>query len=75
MTMKATTILGIALIMLGIVVFAYQGITYTTREKVIDPGPFQATVDRKQTIPLMPLAGGLALAGGIGLLVVGARRA
>jgi hypothetical protein len=75
MTMNATTILGIALIMLGVVAFAYQGITYTTHEKVIDPGPLQATVDRKQTIPLTPLVGGLALAGGIGLLVVGARRA
>lgn len=75
MTMNATTILGIALIMLGVVAFAYQGITYTTREKVIDLGPLQATVDKTQTIPLTPLVGGLALAGGIGLLVVGARRA
>jgi hypothetical protein len=73
--MKTATILGIALIMLGIVAFTYQGITYTTREKVIDLGPLQATVDTKETIPLTPLVGGLALAGGIGLLVVGARRA
>ena len=73
--MKTTTILGIALIMLGVVAFAYQGITYTTREKVIDLGPLQATVDKEETIPLTPLVGGLALAGGIGLLIVGARRA
>lgn len=73
--MKTVTILGIALIMLGIVAFAYQGITYTTREKVIDLGPLQATVDKKQTIPLPPLVGGLALAGGIALLIVGARSA
>jgi len=75
MIMKTATILGIALIMLGVVAFAYQGITYTTREKVIDLGPLQATVDTKQTIPLTPLVGGLALSGGIGLLIVGARRA
>jgi len=51
-----------------------QGIPYTTREKMIDLGPLQATVDTKQTIPLTPLLGGLALAGGIGLLIVGVRR-
>lgn len=73
--MKTATILGIALIMLGLVAFAYQGITYTTRENVIDIGPLQATVDKKQTIPLPPLVGGLALVGGIALLIVGARRA
>ena len=73
--MKAVTILGIALVILGTVAFAYQGITYTTREKVIDLGPLQATVDKKQTIPLPPLVGGLALVGGIALLIIGARRA
>jgi hypothetical protein len=75
LTMKPATILGMALIMLGLVAFAYQGITYTTREKVIDLGPLQATVDTKQTLPRPPLVGGLALVGGIALLLVGARRA
>ena len=73
--MKPATSLGLALIILGIVAFVYQGITYTTREKVIDLGPLQATVDKKETIPLPPIVGGLALASGIALLVVGARRA
>lgn len=73
--MHKATILGIALIMLGVVAFVYQGITYTTREKVIDLGPLQATVDKKQTIPLPPLVGGLALVGGVALLIVGTRRA
>lgn len=75
MTMKTATILGLALIMLGIVAFTYQGITYTVREKVIDLGPLQATVDKKKSIPLTPLVGGLALVGGIMLLIGGARRA
>ena len=72
--MKTATILGIALIVLGLVVFAYQGIAYTTQEKVIDLGPLQATVEKEKTIPLPPIAGGLALVGGIVLVIVGARR-
>jgi len=66
---------GIALILLGIVAFAYQGITYTSREKVIDIGPFHATAETEKTIPLSPLLGGLALVGGIVLVVVGAKKA
>ena len=72
--MKAVTIIGIALIILGLVALAYEGITYTTQEKVIDLGPLKATVEKKETIPLPPLLGGLALAGGIVLLIVGARK-
>ena len=65
---------GIALILLGIVAFAYQGITYTSREKIIDIGPLQATAETKKTIPLSPVLGGLALLGGIVLVVVGAKK-
>ena len=68
------TLVGIALIVLGIVAFTYQGITYTSREKIIDIGPFQATADTQKTIPLSPLLGGLALVGGIVLVVVGAKK-
>jgi len=69
------TLVGIALIVLGIVAFAYQGITYTSREKIIDIGPFQASADTEKTIPLSPLVGGLALVGGIVLVVFGAKKA
>jgi len=68
------TLVGIALIVLGIVAFAYQGITYTSREKVVDIGPLQASVDTKKTIPLPPILGGLVLVGGIALVVVGAKQ-
>jgi hypothetical protein len=74
MGIKSITLVGIALILLGIVAFAYQGISYTSREKVIDVGPLQATVDTKKTIPLSPLLGGLALVGGIVLVVVGTKK-
>jgi len=68
-----TRLLGIALIILGVVAFAYQGITYTTQEKVLDIGPIKATVEKEKTIPLPPLVGGAALIGGIVLLLFGAR--
>jgi hypothetical protein len=74
MRINPITLVGIALIVLGIVAFAYQGITYTSREKIIDIGPIQATADTQKTIPLSPLLGGLVLAGGIALVVVGAKK-
>jgi uncharacterized membrane protein len=74
MRINSITLVGIALIVLGIVAFAYQGITYTSREKVIDIGPLQASVDTKKTIPLPPILGGLLLAGGIVLVIVGAKK-
>ena len=74
MRINPITLVGIALIVLGIVAFAYQGITYTSREKIIDIGTIQATADTQKTIPLSPLLGGLVLAGGIVLVVVGAKK-
>jgi len=72
--MKPIMIIGLVLIVLGIVALAYQGITYTTREKIIDVGPFQASADTQKTIPLSPLLGGLALAGGIVMVIVGRKK-
>jgi hypothetical protein len=71
--MKPIVLLGIALIVLGVIALAYQGVSYTTREKIIDVGPFKATVERQKTIPLSPVLGGVALAAGIVLLIVGKR--
>jgi uncharacterized membrane protein HdeD (DUF308 family) len=72
--MKGITIVGVLLIVLGVIALGYEGITYTTREKVLDIGPLKASVDKKKTIPLSPALGALALVGGIVLVVVGARR-
>lgn len=72
--MNGTSLIGIALIVLGVIAFAYQGITYTTREKVIDIGPIQASVEKEKTVPLPPVLGALALAGGIVLLIAGTRQ-
>ena len=59
--------------MLGIVSLAYQGFTYTTRKDVADIGPLHATKSEKHTVPLPPILGGIALVGGISLLVVGSK--
>jgi hypothetical protein len=67
-------IIGVVLIAIGVIALAYGGITYTKREKVLDIGPLEATTERRETIPLPPVLGGLALAGGIVLLIVGSRR-
>ncbi len=72
--MKTYMLAGIILVVIGIIAFAYQGITYTTREKVVDLGPIQVTADKTKTFPLPPIVGGITLAGGIALLVLGNKK-
>lgn len=72
--MKPTTIAGIVLVVLGALALAYQGFNYTHREKIIDVGPIHATADRQKYVAIPPILGGLALVGGIVLLVIGGRR-
>lgn len=67
-------IIGILLMVLGLVALAYQGITYTKSEKVLEVGPITATKETKQTIPLPPVLGGVALLGGVVLLVASSSR-
>lgn len=71
--MKPATLVGVLLIVFGLVALAYQGFTYTSEEKVLDVGPIEATAEKTNTVPLPPIVGVLALAGGIGLVVVGSR--
>ncbi len=68
--MKSLTVIGILLIIFGALALAYQGITYTTEEEIVDVGPVEA----EKTIPLPPILGALALAGGIVLVIVGGRK-
>ena len=62
-------IIGIVLIAVGLVSLAYQGITYTSRETVLEVGPIKASADKEKRIPLPPILGGIALAGGVALLL------
>ena len=72
--MKPLTVVGIVLIVLGVIALAYQGISYTTTEKVIDIGPLKVEAKKEKTIPLPPILGGVAVAAGVVLLIAGARR-
>ena len=65
---------AIALIVFGVLALAYGGISYTREEKVLDIGPIEATAKTRKTIPLPPLLGVAAIAGGVVLLVAGARK-
>jgi hypothetical protein len=72
--MKSTSTAAIILIVLGVVALLYQGITYTKRETVLDLGPIHATADHQKTIPLSPIIGIAAVAGGVVLLLTGSRK-
>ena len=72
--MKPITIVGVLLLVLGLAALVYQGVTYTSRETVLDIGPLHATTDREKTLPLPPLVGIAAVAGGVMLLVAGVRK-
>jgi len=65
---------GLILIALGLVGVIWGGFTYTTRKTVIDLGPIQATSDQKHTVPLPPIAGAIALVGGITLLAISSKQ-
>jgi len=67
-------LVGIILIVLGVLALVYQGIQYTTREKILDIGSIKVSANTKKTIPLPPIVGGVALAAGIVLVVLDRRK-
>ena len=71
--MKPKMIIAVILIALGIVAFAYQGISYTTRGRDVNIGPIHMSTEKKHNIPLPPVLGAIALIGGIALLLVDRR--
>jgi hypothetical protein len=72
--MKSTSLIGIALIVLGALALAYQGFSYTRQEKVLDVGPIHATAEKNEHVSIPPILGGLAVVGGIFVLLAGARK-
>ena len=71
--MKAATVVGIILILIGIIGFAVGGLPFTHEKKDVDIGPLQVSHQEKSTIPIPPILSSIALIGGIGLVVVGVR--
>lgn len=72
--MKGTTVFGIILLLVGIAAFAYDSISYTTEEQVVEVGPVEATVQDTESIPLPTVVGAVAAAAGVILIIVGVRR-
>jgi hypothetical protein len=67
-------LIGVLLIVFGLVALALGGFSYTKREKVLDIGPLEATTETRETVPLSPIVGIAAIAGGVGLVVVDSRK-
>lgn len=65
---------GIILVILGVLALAYQGIRYTTHEKLIDIGPLKVTAAEKKNIPLPPIVGGVAIIAGIAMILADRRK-
>lgn len=73
--MNTSRLLAIGLIAIGIIAFAYQGISYTSRDNVVDLGPLHVTSERSHTLPLPPIVGAIALVGGLALLFMNGQKA
>jgi len=71
---QAMKMIGVVLIVVGVFMLIYQGITYTKRKTVADIGPLTVQTEQNKTIPLPPIVGGLTLAGGIALVLAGKNR-
>ena len=72
--MKPAAVFGIVLIILGVAWLAYQGFTYTTKEKVVDIGPIEIHDKDKHHVPLPPIVGGAMIVGGVVLVVMGGKK-
>ena len=66
--------IGIILILLGASALVWQKVSYTARETVVEVGPVNITAETKKTVPLPPILGGMAIAGGVVLIIVGAKK-
>jgi len=72
--MKPLSWAGILVIVLGVVILVFQGITYNKKKNVAQLGGFHVTTTHEQRIDLPPIVGGLIIVGGIVLLVAGSRQ-
>jgi uncharacterized membrane protein YiaA len=71
--MKAATVIGILLLVLGIIGFAVGGITFAHQKKDVDVGPVQLSHKETNTVPISPILSSISLVTSVGLVVVGVR--
>lgn len=67
-------IAGIILIVLGALGLLYGGFSYTRRRDTVRLGPMRATIEQRESVPIPPMLGGLAIAAGIALLLLDRRK-
>jgi hypothetical protein len=67
--LSAMKVVGIVLVVLGIAGLAYGGLSWTSRDTIVDAGPIEITADKTERLPLPPLAGGLLLVAGVVLIL------
>ena len=72
--MKASLLIGVVLVVLGVAGLVYEGFTVTHEKKIVDIGPIQATKKEQQTIPIPPILSWVAISGGVILVFAGFRR-
>ena len=67
--MNRSVLIATILIVIGIFALGYEGISYITHEEVLDIGPLELDVEKKETLPLPPIVGVICLGAGIFMLV------
>ncbi len=73
--MRPGAVVGALLILAGIIMFSLGGFSFTSEERVAEVGPIEVTAERERLVPLSPILAGLAIAGGLVLIVASSRRA
>jgi drug/metabolite transporter (DMT)-like permease len=73
--MRPGTVLGALLILAGVIALSVGGFSLTTRDKVADVGPIHVTTEHQRPLPVSPILGGLAIVGGVILIVASSRKA
>jgi len=67
-------VLGLVLVLLGILTLVYGGVSYNRQRTVFKVGSIKATATEQRNVPLSPIAGGIAIVGGLALLVAARKR-
>ena len=73
--MRPGAVVGALLILSGVILLAFGGFSFKSRERVADVGPIEVTAERERSVPVSPILAGLAIVGGVVLIVASTRRA